>query len=102
MKRDEPDLGKCCACQGTENVRNIVMHPKLAPVPGTGWGCLECHLPTDGAISVICDRCFGQNVTITEVCMGFPLDKMRVPLHALREEVFDHDMSFHQAEVEES
>jgi hypothetical protein len=35
---------KCCGCGGRGNVRNIVMHNLRAPVPGTGWGCFQCHL----------------------------------------------------------
>lgn len=89
------DLGKCCACQGIENVRNLVMHVKRAPVPGTGWGCVACSLPMNGALSVICDRCLESDAQITEACFGFPTGKMRVPIHALRDELFDHDLGFH-------
>jgi hypothetical protein len=92
---DDIDLGKCCACQGTENVRNLIMHNKPAPVPGTGWGCVECHLPMDGAMSVVCDRCLESNAEITQVCMGWVKGKMRAPIHALRDEPFDHDRRLH-------
>jgi len=89
------DFGKCCACQGTENVRNIMMLDKLAPVLGTGWGCVVCNLPPDGAICVVCDGCLESGAAMTEVCMGFPKDKIRVPIHALADKEFGHDLSFH-------
>ena len=52
---DTPDLGPCCCCGGTERVRDIVMLSRKAPVPGTGWGCVVCGLPNDGASYVCCD-----------------------------------------------
>ena len=58
MKEHELDLGACCACESTENVRNILSLNYKAP-PGTisAWGCFPCNLPTEGAIAVLCDDC---------------------------------------------
>jgi hypothetical protein len=36
MLEQERDYGPCCVCRGRENVRNILMLPRRAPVPGTG------------------------------------------------------------------
>ena len=61
MCEDLPYLGRCCACleEGTEGnpVRNLMMLDRLAPTPGTGWGCFVCGLPLDGAVAVLCERC---------------------------------------------
>jgi hypothetical protein len=56
---DEPlDLGSCCICgKEDETVRNLGMLSFRAPIPGTGWGCVQCGLPMDGAQVVICDEC---------------------------------------------
>lgn len=89
------DLGECCACGRTENVRNVVMHNKRAPVPGTGWGCVVCSLPNDGAVSVICDLCLETNAKIKDVCHGFPKAKSRRALASLSPEPFQHDMRYH-------
>jgi hypothetical protein len=99
-------LGACCACHGTERVRNLVMHARRAPVAGTGWGCVVCGLPSDGAVSVLCDACLRLNTrgvgsfpATVEVCVGYPAENKRVPLASLPTDVFDHDMRFHQDEV---
>jgi hypothetical protein len=95
VSKSDLNLGTCCACKGIDNVRNIIMHHKPAPVPGTGWGCVVCNLPGDGALSVVCDNCANHGTEITEVCMGYPIDNVRVPIHALRDVYFDHDFSLH-------
>lgn len=93
------DLGECCICHGRRNVRNIIMHPKLAPRLGTGWGCAVCGLPLDGAISVLCDDCVPNSEEVSEVCVGYPKENQRVTLASLAPGTFDHDMRFHQDEV---
>jgi hypothetical protein len=95
----DPDMGECCACRGTGNVRNILMHNRRAPVPGTGWGCVVCHLPMDGAISILCDTCVASGARPLTVCDGFPVDKKRKPVEALDPAPFDHDMKFHDEDV---
>lgn len=92
---DQPDLGPCCACRGIENVRNIILVNKLAPVPGTGWGCFECDLSMDGAIAVVCDECIDNNRAFNEVCYGLPDGCQRVAYDSLPDTHFDHDLSQH-------
>lgn len=95
----ELNLGSCCACHGTENVRNVVMHDKRGPVPGTGWGCVVCDLPADGAISVICDSCLESKAKIVEVIDGYASSNLRVPIESLSAEPFQHDTRKHEMEV---
>jgi hypothetical protein len=92
-------LGNCCVCGGTENVRNIICLPRRAPVAGTGWGCVVCDLPSDGAVSVVCDDCLRSKVAVTQVCSGYPATNVRVSIETLSPDPFDHDMRFHQDEV---
>lgn len=96
---DPLSLGKCCACGASEKVRNIVMHDKYAPIPGTGWGCVVCGLPLDGAISVVCDHCLETRAEITLACRGYPSVNQRVPIEDLSREFFGHDIHKHAGEM---
>jgi hypothetical protein len=90
------DLGPCCCCGATgPTVRNIVMLSRRAPVPGTGWGCLACDLPADGASYLACDRCLEEDRPPREVFSGYPAAKGRAPVDSLSPDVFDHDMAKH-------
>jgi len=91
-----PELGPCCGCGTTEGVRNMCMVSRRAPVPGTGWGCVVCDLPGDGAIAVFCDACVEKPVT--HVCVGYPKDGKRRPIEELAPGVFDHDAAKHAAD----
>ena len=93
----ELDLGPCCSCFGVIDVRNILCLEKRAPVPGTGWGCVVCNLPLDGALAVVCDACLEAESPIVCAVHGLPVEKGRCALSALTEP-FAHDMSKHQGE----
>ena len=96
---DTIDLGPCCACrQRGPTVRNIVMLTFRAPLPGRGWGCFQCGLPSDGAIAVLCDRCLESSAPILDACAGYPASGGRVPRESL-DIPFDHDMRFHEDEL---
>lgn len=92
---EELDFGPCCACEGLELVRNMMMLDKKASVPGTGWGCVVCHLPSDGAIAVICDGCLESHAEIRFAVYGYVIHKQREKIEELTEP-FAHDMKFHQ------
>ncbi len=91
-----PDLGPCCACgkPHDETVRNIVTLDRRAPVAGTGWGCLQCGLPMDGALAVVCDCCLESDADLKEVACGQLGEKQRVALEKVTGP-FEHDMSKH-------
>lgn len=92
---DLPALGACCACgQGGPTVRNIMMLDFRAPVSGTGWGCIVCDLPSDGAIAVLCDACAESNAAIRDVCVGQPGDNVRAEIKTVQQP-FGHDLSRH-------
>ncbi|MBD1864198.1 MULTISPECIES: hypothetical protein [Trichocoleus] len=96
---EPPDFGACCACrQEGSTVRNFVSLTKRALVPGTGWGCIVCNLPSDGALAVICDECLAKSAEIQDTCHGYAATKERSPLAALTED-FDHDHALHEAEI---
>lgn len=96
---DDPiDLGACCACRKAgPTVRNIVCLPLRSPTPGKGWGCVVCHLLSNGAIAVLCDACMESGATIRDVCHGYPKENLRTARTSLKEP-FDHDMRFHKGE----
>lgn len=95
----EFDLGPCCVCEKEgEDVRNFIMMDFEGPIPGKGWGCLQCKLPPNGAVAVICDNCFDlykEDPSIIKfVCNGSPKDG-RIPIDQLEKKPFDHDMRYH-------
>lgn len=97
---DAFDFGPCCAYgQPGPTVRNIITLTQRAPVSGTGWGCLQCGLPSDGAIAVLCDACMEASAPIRFVCVGYSSNGQRVRVETLSEKLFDHDLSKHPEET---
>jgi len=85
---DLPDLGACCGCGRNDvPVGNIVMLDVKGQVPGHGWGCVACHLPSDGASAVLCDDCIkgfmAGRIKLQFACRGFPGQDGRVPIGEL-------------------
>lgn len=91
-----PNLGRCCAC-GKEgpDVRNIIALPLRAPVPGTGWGCFVCGLPSNGAVAVLCDDCLDLAEDVRYACVGYAGQNRRLPLRLLAGP-FEHIRSRHE------
>lgn len=92
-------LGTCCVCGGTDQVRNVCQLEQRAPIPGRGgWGCFVCGLPMEGAVAVLCDKCFdlvaAKKAEIKFAVAGYPAENKRVPISSLRGE-HKHDMSKH-------
>jgi hypothetical protein len=78
------DLGPCCACGATgPSVRNIIMLDCKAPIAGTGWGCFQCGLASDGAVAVLCDRCLEEHREPVRAVAGYPKSGGRVPVASL-------------------
>lgn len=88
--------GPCCSCEGTTNVRNILMMPFEAPPDAHGWGCLECGLPMRGAVAIVCDACLDANRSPRFIAGGkYAQEGVRVPLEGFERRPFDHDLSKH-------
>ena len=94
-------LGPCCCCgKKGKRVRNVITLNKLSPVPSHGWGCLQCGLPLNGALAVVCDSCMHEHegepldTWLKWACRGDPPIDGRIPFAELEGE-FDHDMEFH-------
>lgn len=95
------NLGKCCICEKEDDsVRNAITLDKKSPA-GTvgGWGCFVCNLPSEGAVSVICDDCFENYVDkkteLKFACLGYPGENKRIPIEELTED-FHHDKTKHE------
>jgi hypothetical protein len=88
-------FGNCCACRNRPATGITILSVK-APVRGTGWGCLVCHLPRDGAIAVLCDECgAAEDVEIVDVVDGLAaLGKRRLLVDF--QEPFDHNKTIHE------
>lgn len=105
-------LGPCCVCERRGGVRNVLQLEFKSPSPGKGWGCLQCGLPADGAIAVVCDQCLGRmastpngddrRLALKFVCAGFPGIDGRVPFETVKNgPKHTHDLAKHAGEFEE-
>jgi len=90
-------LGACCLCEGTKGVRNLLSLRQKATMPGRGWGCLQCELPGDGAIAVVCDACLKRvqaGEPLKFACLDYVTTGKRIPIGDITGE-HDHDYSRH-------
>ena len=92
----------CCVCQKQDRpVRNLIMLNVRGPVPGKGWGCVQCHTPSDGATATLCDTCLprwqADERVMRFACVGYPGDGVLVELSTLTE-AFGHNMALHPEE----
>lgn len=86
---DWQPAGPCCACRRSDvDVRNLIMLPFRAPQPGTGWGCVVCGLPSDGAIALVCDACLATGASILDCCEGYTTSGQRASVAGAAP--FDH------------
>lgn len=93
---DPPDLGPCCGCgKEDKTVRNIGMLDFRAPIAGKGWGCVQCGLPQDGALVVVCDECAATEKPYKWIISGLTGDKQRIEYAGFEQVPFTHDMSKH-------
>lgn len=87
------NLGRCCACGGSDDVVNAVCLPHKTPY-AWGWGCACCGLPDQGAIAVLCDDCIAAEAPIREFVKGPVAENERAPIEELTE-AWEHDLSQH-------
>ena len=100
---DDPSklpIGQCCNCLRVEALRNVMMLHRRGPSPGNGWGCVQCKLPADGAVALVCDDCVEIISQMVEprpryVCTGYATEPDRTLYDDLSPEHFDHDYSRH-------
>jgi hypothetical protein len=88
------DYGSCCACGKYNNPRNIITLSVKAPVPGSGWGCMQCMMPMDGAVAIICDECKESQAEIQWVVYDKIWLNERVLLSTCTEP-FEHNVRYH-------
>lgn len=90
-------LGPCCSCGRDDPkhpARNVLMLQQKSPIPGRGWGCVQCGLPADGAVAVVCDECLQANRPRQFACRGWPGVDGRVAIGELVGS-HQHDLSKH-------
>jgi hypothetical protein len=89
------DFGSCCACgKHGPDVRNVICLNQLAPIPNTGWGCVVCGLPANGAVAVVCDHCLETKQKIQFACEGYVSEKGRIAVGKLQG-MFYHRIHLH-------
>ncbi len=86
---------QCCACGRRVRSRNIITLHRKAPQPGKGWGCVQCKLPSDGAVAAICDACLEANTPIQYAFDGYVLEGKLVPFSELPDAPHEHNMKLH-------
>lgn len=95
-------VGPCCACRRTDvPLRNVVCMTFRVPESalGKGWGCVECAIPADGALAVVCDECMAAERPIVDVCAGYVKEPARAAAEPLRPIPWEHIRAFHGDEV---
>jgi hypothetical protein len=87
----------CCGCRVDRKLTWLVHVSRLAPTPGTGWGCDGCGLPNNGAVALICDPCraLGNAVVIRDVCTAVANRSGRTPIELVERTAFDHRWERH-------
>ena len=91
-----PPMGTCCACGKSDHtVVNLATIDRVAPLPGTGWSCLACGLPPNGAMAVVCNGCIVMGRDVTHAIVGQPGSFERIALTDYPYEPFDHDLDKH-------
>lgn len=94
---DAIDLGPCCACgQESPEVRNLIALHRPAPVPGTGWGCVVCGLPMNGALVAVCDACLESKALYQHAIYGSVREKGRILFSELDDGIFEHNYNAHR------
>lgn len=91
---------RCCACGVAKRSRNLVMLNQKALTPGKGWGCMQCGLPSDGALAAICDDCASGDPEIRYCFDGYVTDGKMAPIAELPQIPHEHNMALHP-EVEQ-
>jgi hypothetical protein len=97
-RMDTPNLGPCCVCERTVNVNSVFMLDRRGAIPGTGWGCVVCSLPADGAVAVLCDECVRTDKEPIFACLGYPATSKRIRISDLPTGPFVHDLARHSAD----
>src|SRR5215813_9404216 len=92
--------GPCCNCMKVGPLPNMILLPRRGPVPGHGWGCVVCGLPSDGAVAVLCNDCLGVIENPRYVCAGYAVEATRFPFDDLDPEPFEHDEALHADDPE--
>ena len=86
----------CCACNKHKRSRNLWMLDFKGTQPGKGWGCVQCGLPSDGAIATICDDCAkNPNVEARFIYDGFVNDGQLIPIDSIEKIPHAHNLALH-------
>jgi hypothetical protein len=98
---DVPRLGRCCLCETYDGVANVLMLDYRAPKPGTGWGCVVCALPSDGAVAVVCDKYLElveAGASPIFVCVDYASKDQRIAVADFTKVAFGHHAALHAEE----
>lgn len=92
--------GTCCVCGKPDAEHNLFQMDYKNPVKSeSGWGCVVCDLPAEGAVAVVCDACLNEHGSESifdriNTFMDGPNRRILVP-EAKRQIPHKHDLSKH-------
>ena len=96
---NEDDYGLCCICEGKLDIVNIVNLP-FKVKSESGWGCVVCDLPMEGAVSLLCSICI-EDFVIEDIKFLTYGKTGRIPLpHEYERVIHEHDMSKHIVDMQ--
>ena len=92
------EYGCCCICESTQNVNNLIQLDYKVESE-SGWGCVRCGLPAEGAIAIVCDACIdkhGKSEDLEDKIKLLMNGIKRIPAPPVSDRVpHEHDLSRH-------
>lgn len=98
IEEEVNEFGTCCVCEmgDMEDCGLVQLGYKMESE--SGWGCLQCGLPMEGAIAVVCSDCYDKYGEKIEDQIKYLIDgkKGRIPVPPVENRVpHEHDLSLH-------
>ena len=93
----DEDYGPCCICESETDVLNIIQLDYKVKSE-SGWGCIVCGVPAEGAVAIVCDPCFEKYSDTIEDEIRFLMDgrERRIPVPPIEGRIpHEHDLSRH-------
>ena len=91
------EFGTCCVCEGEMETCGLIQLDYKVESE-SGWGCVQCGLPMEGAVAVVCDACFtthGDEI-VDQIKYLMNGKTERIPVPPVENRVtHEHDLSLH-------
>lgn len=91
------DYGTCCVCE-SEMDECVLIQLDYKVESESGWGCLVCDLPMEGAMAVVCADCFDEYDDDLEDKIKFLMNGIRgrIPVPPPESRIkHEHNLMYH-------